>query len=101
MRACAQRGFEARIDFSSSDYRVSMGVVRASGAVALVPGLAVTEPLPGIAVRPLRDIDLGRRVDATHRAGGERLPAVAAMVEALQQAAPGSAFRLAAAVASR
>ncbi len=95
-RACAQRGFEARVDFYSSDYAVSIELLRACGAVALVPALAVREPPPGIAIRPLRDSVLARRIDVTHRSGGERLPAVAAMVAALTDAASAAEIELAA-----
>ncbi len=96
LRACALHGFEALVDFCSSDYAVSIELLRACGAVALVPALAVRDPPPGIAIRPLRDSVLARRIDATHRAGGERLPAVAAMVAALTDAGRAAEGELAA-----
>jgi len=89
IRACAQHGFDAHVDVSSSDYDVSMELLASCGAVALVPALAAREPPPGVAIRPLKGSPFARRIDVTHRAGGERLPAVAAMVAALQDAAAG------------
>jgi DNA-binding transcriptional LysR family regulator len=95
VRACAAHGFDAQVDFASSDYRVSMELLAACGAVALVPELAAGSAPPGVALRPLA-APLARRIDATHRAGGERLPAVAAMIAALREAAARGSLALAA-----
>lgn len=95
-RACAQHGFEAHVEVSSSDYGVSMELLAVCGAVALIPALAARQPPPGVVIRPLQGSPFARRIDVTHRAGGERLPAVSAMVAALQQVAAGHRLDVAA-----
>ena len=86
-RACAEAGFEPRVWSLSSDYQVSMALVAERGAVALMPVLALGDPPPAVAVRPLQGRAPVRRVAATHRESGKRAPAVAAMLALLAEEA--------------
>lgn len=86
-RACAAAGFEPKVWSLSSDYHVSLALIAEREAVALMPALALRDPPPGVAVRLLRDRALVRRICAAHRQSGERVPAVAALLDLLMMVA--------------
>jgi DNA-binding transcriptional LysR family regulator len=82
-RACGLAGFEPQPLATSYDFGVACALAAAGHGVALVPQLAL-DPLPaGIVARPVADVPVRRRVFAAVRAGAERRPAVAALLDAL------------------
>ena len=85
--ACRAAGFEPRIVARSNDFRVVLALVAAGQGVALVPGLAVDGPPDGVCLARPAERRLGRRVLAAVRAGGGEHPAVAALLDALRDAA--------------
>lgn len=82
--ACRAAGFEPSIGRMSSDYDVTQRLVAAGLGVALVPDLALATLHPGCVVRPIVGTRPARRVYATHRAHGARVPAVRAMLRELR-----------------
>jgi DNA-binding transcriptional LysR family regulator len=85
--ACAAVGFTPAAAFASGDYAAVQGFVAAGDAVALVPGLAAARGRPDLAVRPLAGDAPVRVIAIASPAAGHRVPAAAAMVEALRSAA--------------
>ena len=85
--ACAAAGFTPRVGFASDDYMAVQALVAAGLGVSVVPGLAVTHPLPGVAVRTLAEGAPVRRVAAARPRDGYHGPAVTAMIECLCAAA--------------
>jgi DNA-binding transcriptional LysR family regulator len=68
------------------DVMVGRALVAAGLSVALITDLAIDEPRPDVAVRPVRGLSLARTVQAVWLRG-RRVPAIPAMVDALAQAA--------------
>jgi DNA-binding transcriptional LysR family regulator len=85
--ACRAAGFEPRIVARSNDFRTVLALVAAGQGVALVPGLAVDRPPDGVCLARPAERRLARRVLAAVRAGGGGHPAVAALLDALREAA--------------
>ncbi|HEX6744157.1 MAG TPA: LysR family transcriptional regulator, partial [Solirubrobacteraceae bacterium] len=85
--ACRAAGFEPRIVARSNDFRVVLALVAAGQGVALVPGLAVDGVPAGVCLAAPADRRLARRVVGAVRAGGGGRPAVAALLDALGEAA--------------
>lgn len=86
IRACRQfGGFEPDLRYSSDDFFTQLELVRTTGAGALLPGLVLAHPAPGVVVKPLADASIAREVFLLTRAA--RTPAVAAVAEALRAAA--------------
>ncbi|WP_454049100.1 LysR family transcriptional regulator [Cellulomonas sp. Marseille-Q8402] len=85
--ACARAGFAPRVDFATDDYPAVLSLVRSGLGVATLPGLALAAlPHPGVTVHPARP-GTARVVEAVTAPGATRVPAVAAALEALQEAA--------------
>jgi molybdate transport repressor ModE-like protein len=84
--ACHAAGFEPRIAGYSSDFGLTTALVARGGAVALIPRMALREPVGVVAV-PLSEPKLARRVIAATRVGNARVPGVAALLGALRRAA--------------
>ena len=84
VRACRSRGgFEPDVRHFVDDVRLILGLVGATGAVALVPLMGWSGELPGVVVRPAAEPDLHRRIfTAVRRGTGER-PAQRTVREAL------------------
>lgn len=82
--ACRAAGFEPSIGRLSSDYDTTQQLVAAGLGVALVPDLALANVHPGCVARPIVGTRPARRVYATHRAQGDRVPAVRAMLGELR-----------------
>lgn len=84
---CARAGFAPRVDFATDDYPAVLSLVRAGLGVAALPGLALAAlPHPGVTVHPARP-GAARVIEAVTAPGADRVPAVAAALEALQHAA--------------
>lgn len=80
-------GFEPRVDFATDDYVAVLGLVAAGLGVALVPGLVLrTAHHHDVVLRPLAPPSL-RSVFAVTTPDLVRVPAVAATLLALRQAA--------------
>lgn len=73
LHACRSAGFEPRTQLNTDDYRAVQAFVAAGLGVAVVPGLAAANPLPGVAVRELAADAPTRRIGVAHPSG---LPAV-------------------------
>jgi DNA-binding transcriptional LysR family regulator len=87
-RACGLAGFEPRALATSYDFAVACALAAAGHGVALVPALALDPLPPGVAASPVADVPARRRVFAAVRAGAERRPVLAALIEALRASAP-------------
>jgi DNA-binding transcriptional LysR family regulator len=85
--ACCRAGFEPDVALASDDYRVVQALVAHGAGVAFLPRLATRILRSGLVALPVAGPPLRRRVYAVHRAGGERTPAVAAMLRVLREAA--------------
>jgi DNA-binding transcriptional LysR family regulator len=80
---CAAAGFAPAFAHRSLDFHTTMALVGAGLGVALVPRLAQAVVPPGAVVRPLAAPAPARHVFAATRAGAERRPTVAAVLDAL------------------
>jgi DNA-binding transcriptional LysR family regulator len=84
--ACATAGFTPEVAFASDDNVAVQALAAAGLGVALIPGLAVVHPRPGIEVRALADAP-SRRILAARPHDGPSSPAVAEMHDCLRAAA--------------
>ena len=89
-RACRTAGFVPDVPFHANDFGVLAAFVAAGLGVAMVPELALSAFGPDVTVRPIADVPVTRRLYAATRRGGLGRPALAAMVEALREAAAGA-----------
>jgi molybdate transport repressor ModE-like protein len=80
---CAAAGFTPAFQHRSLDFYTTMALVAAGLGVALVPRLAQAAVPPGAVIRPLSAPAPARHVFAATRAGAERRPTVAAVLDAL------------------
>ena len=85
LRACAAAGFEPRISFQSDDYSSMQGFVAAGMGVSLVPDLALVNVRDDVVIREIAPRPPVRHIVAATLAGGFRSPAVAAMLEILNE----------------
>lgn len=85
-RLCGEAGFTPEVRHLVRDVTVGRAIVAAGLSVALITDLAVDEPRPDVAVRPVRGLSLSRAVYAVWL-GGRRVPAIPAMASALAEAA--------------
>jgi DNA-binding transcriptional LysR family regulator len=85
--ACRRAGFEPEAGFASDDYLAVQALVAAGLGVSVIPGLAVTHPLPGVEVRLLASGAPVRRICAARPRDGYNGPAVTAMIDCLKAAA--------------
>ena len=84
-RACKSAGFEPKVTMESDDHGVWQGLVAAGVGVALASELSLPLVHPDVAVRPVAQRPLARRIFAAHRVGAARSPAVAAMLAILSE----------------
>ena len=75
------------VPFHANDFGVLGAYVAAGLGVAMVPELALGSFGSGVVVRPVADVPVKRRIYVSARRGGLARPALAAMVEALADAA--------------
>ena len=80
---CAAAGFAPSFRHRTLDFHTAMALAAAGLGVTLVPRLGQAAVPPGAIVRPLADPAPARHVFAATRAGAERRPAVATVLEAL------------------
>ncbi len=85
-RLCGEAGFAPDVRYVVRDVTVGRAIVAAGLGVAFITDLAVDEPRPDVAVRPVRGLRLARSLYAVWL-GGRRVPAIPAMVNAPEQAA--------------
>jgi DNA-binding transcriptional LysR family regulator len=90
-RACAAAGFEPQIAHETEDMLIAQALVAAGLGLALLPRLTLSVMHPDVALRELPDPPL-RRVWAA-RVKGRRVPAAAAMLNALQDVSRQSGTR--------
>jgi DNA-binding transcriptional LysR family regulator len=81
--ACRAAGFEPRIAFQTDDPTAWQGLVAAGVGIAVIPQLALPTARADISVRELDAPSLVRNVSLAMPSGRYRLPAAAAMAEAL------------------
>ncbi|WP_243058579.1 LysR family transcriptional regulator [Nocardioides sp. SR21] len=74
LHACRTAGFEPRTQLATDDYRAVQAFVAAGLGVAVVPGLAATNPLPGVEVRDLAAGGPVRRIGVAHLSGTPSVP---------------------------
>jgi DNA-binding transcriptional LysR family regulator len=86
VRACRAAGHEPTVIGRSNDYGVILQLVARDLGISLAPSVTHDLAPPGVRLVSLRP-RLHRRILAVTRAGAERRPAVAAMLEALRVAA--------------
>jgi DNA-binding transcriptional LysR family regulator len=83
-RVCNEHGgFEPIVRHETNELTMLLALVAAEHAVTLLPELALLDDPPGIAVRPVADAELTRRLFTAVRAGADRRPALAAVREAI------------------
>ena len=87
MAGCASAGFSPQLVHRTNDFAALMAFVAAGLGVALVPRLAQGHVPSGVAVVPLRGPVPARRVFAATRRGSEARPTIAAVLDALAEAA--------------
>jgi DNA-binding transcriptional LysR family regulator len=85
--ACRLAGFTPRVGFASDDYVAIQALVAAGLGVSVLPGLAVTHPLPSVEVRTLGAGAPVRHISAARPRDAYRGPAVTAMLDSLRAAA--------------
>ena len=84
---CLSAGFTPRPAHRTGDWASTVALVGAGVGVALIPRLAIIEPPPAVALRPLRGPGPCRHLFAACRRGAEEAPAVRALLDALERAA--------------
>jgi DNA-binding transcriptional LysR family regulator len=80
-------GFEPRIRHHTNELMMLLALVAQEEAVTLLPAIAMIDAPAGIVTRPVPGADLGRTVFTTARTGADRRPALAAVRDALREAA--------------
>jgi DNA-binding transcriptional LysR family regulator len=80
-------GFEPRIRHHTNELMMLLQLVAQEEAVTLLPAIALIGAPAGIVVRPVPGADLGRTVFTAARTGSDRRPALAAVRDALREAA--------------
>jgi len=82
---CRTSGFTPQIDCASDDNVAVQALVAAGLGVAVIPGLALVRPHPGVVVRPLTGAPV-RHIFAVRPRDGYTSPAVGAMLACLREA---------------
>jgi DNA-binding transcriptional LysR family regulator len=83
--ACADAGFDPHVVLSSDDYVACQSFVAAGMGVAVMPGLALERPLPGVQLTQLLDHEPTRRIWAAHLMDSFPSAAARDMTELLQR----------------
>ncbi len=85
LHACRAAGFEPRTLLATDDNRAVHAFVAAGLGVAVVPGLAAEQPLPGVVVRDLASAAPIRRIGVAHPSAEPTAPPVQAMAVILRE----------------
>ena len=85
-RLCEEAGFTPDVAYVVRDVTVGRAFVAAGLSVALIPELAIEQPRPDVAVRPVPGLDPSRSLHATWLRG-RRAPAIPVMARMLAEAA--------------
>jgi DNA-binding transcriptional LysR family regulator len=83
-------GFEPRIRHRANDMSIMLPLVRVGRAVAFTPALLGGEEELGVAIRPVAERPIARKLYTAVRGGTTRRPAVRALRSALERAAMSS-----------
>jgi DNA-binding transcriptional LysR family regulator len=83
-QSCRTAGFDPHVALSSDDYRAVQAFTAAGLGVAVLPGLAVVRPVPGVVVRQLRTGAPLRRICVVHPDDAFQPPAVRTMITILE-----------------
>jgi DNA-binding transcriptional LysR family regulator len=83
--ACQAAGFEPRTSLFSEDYRAVQAFVGAGLGIAVVPGLAALNPIPGIEVKRLGPGSPVRRISVATADDALPPPTVPAMTAILRE----------------
>jgi DNA-binding transcriptional LysR family regulator len=84
--ACRRAGFTPQAGFASDNHIAVQALVAAGLGVSVIPGLAVAQPLPGLAVRALRSGAPVRQISVARPRDAYQGRAVTAMIDSLRQA---------------
>jgi DNA-binding transcriptional LysR family regulator len=88
-RVCNQHGgFEPDVRHETNELTMLLALVAAGHAVTLLPQLALTGDVAGVAARPVADTELTRTLFTAVRAGADRRPALAAVRAAIRRVLP-------------
>ncbi len=85
--ACAAAGFTPTIAHAVDDYALALSLVAAGLGVGFVPTLAPASIPAGVVLRDVEDPAPSRAIFAATRCGAESSPAVAAVLDALEEQA--------------
>jgi DNA-binding transcriptional LysR family regulator len=86
LRACRLvGGFEPDVRHWANDIAILIALVAAGEGIVLLPGLAGAERDERLAVRPIKDADLGRTIYALNRRTSNARPSIRALVTALHE----------------
>jgi DNA-binding transcriptional LysR family regulator len=84
LHVCRAAGYSPRIRHTADDFGAVLALVAAGQGVSLVPQLAAGSPPEGVTLVPLA---IRRRTGVAYRDGARLHPAIAAFVDAVQDAA--------------
>lgn len=87
LRGTGGAGFEPRLRFEGDDFRTVLALVASGLGVALLPRLAMQQVPPAVAVRPLADPPITRRIYTARLRTGAVPPAVAGLEAAIRERA--------------
>ena len=82
-RVCRAAGFEPNVIVETEDHRIAFDVVRAAGAVTLLPEMALVDVPRGVAIARSIDVGYARRVEFVTRSTMRDNPAVVRVRDAL------------------
>lgn len=82
-RVCRAAGFEPDVIVETEDHRIAFDVVRAAGAVTLLPEMALVQVPKGVAIARSIDVGYARRVEFVTRSTLRTNPAIMRLREAL------------------
>lgn len=85
--AASSSGFNPDVRLQFEDYRVIAAAVRRGLGVALIPRIADLSGIDGVSLRALEEPRLERTIYAAVRKGSAENPAIAAVLDALKEAA--------------
>jgi DNA-binding transcriptional LysR family regulator len=88
-RLCAEAGFEPLVRHQTNELSMLLALVAGGHAVTMLPEIAFAGGHEGVAVRPIRGVEVDRTVFTAARTGADRRPALAAVRAAVRAAISG------------